>query len=532
MALRESLAVAPARIDMRVADTDHARGAATLDFEAQGRPVPPSIRLVDPRPRASVSTAPVLPPARERFASWSRRYVLGLTAADVAMGAIAVGVPAMISHSLSTGHLAAYSLPLTILGAILWPLAILLMRGYDRSAIGVGSDELRAVLRAGVVVIVIGAFPAGWLQKQTLITLLVVATPLALALSTSVRLIARRILHKHQRAGRNFRRILVAGSTPAVRELNNRIAKEPLGGMRVVGVCLPRSEVGDADCIDTPIVGTLESVAHAANSLEVDAVAVTSDDATRDNYLRRLAWSLEGSGVELLVDPGLVEVAGPRMHIRPMMGFPLLQVEEPHFTGWRRALKRGSDIVLTTLGLIPLSPFFILIALAVKLQDGGPIFFKQTRIGRGGVPFTMYKFRSMVVDAEARKAELMERNEGKGGLFKLSDDPRITRLGKFLRDYSLDELPQLFNVLNGTMSLVGPRPHLAHEVAAMPSEASRRSLVTPGLTGLWQVSGRSDLEGDDAIRLDLRYVENWSLTLDLLILWKTGYAVFAKRGAR
>ena len=143
----------------------------------------------------------------------------------------------------------------------------------------------------------------------------------------------------------------------------------------------------------------------------------------------------------------------------------------------------------------------------------------------------MYKFRSMVIDAEARKAALMARNEGKGGLFKLNDDPRITRLGRFLRDYSLDELPQLLNVLNGSMSLVGPRPHLADELAHMP-HASRRSLVTPGLTGLWQVSGRSDLEGDDAMRLDLRYVENWSITMDLLILWKTGSAVLAKRGAR
>ena len=531
MALQKSLTVASAHMDMRTADAGHAVATA-IGFENHpARPVAPSLRLIEDRPHPNRSKKIDIPPVRERFASWSRRYVLGIAAADVAVGAVAVGVPSMISHSLSTGNLSAYFLPLTILGAILWPLSILLLRGYDRSIIGVGSDELRAVLRAGVVVVVIGAFPSGWFQQQTLITLLVVATPFALALSSVVRLVARKVLHRRQRAGLNFRRVLVAGSTPAVHELSNRIAREPLGGMRVVGACLPRWEVADAEGLDAPVVGTLDSVARAAANLEVDAVAVTSDDATRDNYLRRLAWSLEGSGVELLVDPGLVEVAGPRMHIRPMIGFPLLQVEEPHFTGWRRALKRGSDIILTGLGVIAISPLLILIALAVKFQDGGPIFFKQTRVGRGGVPFTMYKFRSMVVDAEARKAELMDQNEGKGGLFKLSDDPRITRLGKFLRDYSLDELPQLFNVLNGTMSLVGPRPHLAHEIAAMPSEAMRRSLVTPGLTGLWQVSGRSNLEGDDAVRLDLRYVENWTLTMDLLILWKTGYAVLAKRGA-
>jgi exopolysaccharide biosynthesis polyprenyl glycosylphosphotransferase len=248
--------------------------------------------------------------------------------------------------------------------------------------------------------------------------------------------------------------------------------------------------------------------------------------------LRGLAWSLEGAGVELLVDPGLVEVAGPRMHIRPLMGFPLLHVEEPHFTGWRWVVKRATDLVLTSIGLVLISPLMLAIAAVVKIQDGGPVIFRQTRVGLGGELFTMLKFRSMVVDAEKRKADLMALNEGNGALFKLRDDPRITPIGKLLRDFSLDELPQLFNVLRGSMSLVGPRPHLASELAQMPREAVRRSLVTPGLTGLWQVSGRSDLEGDDAVRLDLRYVENWSLTLDLLILWKTASAVLARRGAR
>jgi len=272
-------------------------------------------------------------------------------------------------------------------------------------------------------------------------------------------------------------------------------------------------------------------VQQVVRTMGCDAVAVTSDDATRYNYLRELAWSLEGAGVELLVDPGLVEVAGPRMHIRPLMGFPLLHVEEPHFTGWRRVVKRLSDIVFTSVGLLIIAPVMICIAALIKFQDGGPVIFRQSRIGREGKPFTMLKFRSMVMDAEERKLELMSFNEGKGGLFKLSRDPRVTPIGRFLRSFSLDELPQLFNVLGGSMSLVGPRPHLAAELAQMPSEASRRSLVTPGLTGLWQVSGRSDLEGDDAVRLDLRYVENWSLTLDLQILWKTLSAVLAKRGA-
>jgi exopolysaccharide biosynthesis polyprenyl glycosylphosphotransferase len=301
--------------------------------------------------------------------------------------------------------------------------------------------------------------------------------------------------------------------------------------MTVIGACIPGPELLQAVDMSVPVLGNLDEVSRVVRQFECDAVAVTSDEATRYNYLRELSWALEGTGVEMLVDPGLVEVAGPRMHIRPLMGFPLLHVEEPHFTGWRRLAKRCTDIVLAGIGLIMISPLLLTIALAVKLQDGGPVIFRQTRVGRGGKPFTMLKFRSMVIDAEARKDALMAKNEGKGGLFKLKHDPRITRLGRILRDFSLDELPQLFNVLDGSMSLVGPRPHLAHELAQMPSEASRRSLVTPGLTGLWQVSGRSDLEGDDAVRLDLRYVENWSFTLDLLILWKTASAVLARRGA-
>ena len=183
------------------------------------------------------------------------------------------------------------------------------------------------------------------------------------------------------------------------------------------------------------------------------------------------------------------------------------------------------------LGLVVISPLLLVVALAIKLQDRGPVIFSQTRIGRGGAEFTMYKFRSMRIGAEDELASLMERNEGKGGLFKMNDDPRITRLGRFLRSFSLDELPQLMNVLNGTMSLVGPRPHLAHELALMPAHSIRRALVKPGLTGLWQVSGRSGLEGDAAVQLDLRYVENWSLSLDLVILWRTFAAVLRRVGA-
>jgi exopolysaccharide biosynthesis polyprenyl glycosylphosphotransferase len=299
----------------------------------------------------------------------------------------------------------------------------------------------------------------------------------------------------------------------------------------VIGYCLPSNELPKWIVDGMPVLGSLDQVASAARAAGCDGVAVTSDDATRFNYLRHLAWSLEGTGVNLLVDPGLEEVTGPRLHIRSGTGFSLVEVDEPKFTGWRRLVKRFGEVVLTSVGIIVVAPVMLIIAAAVKLQDRGPVIFRQARVGRGGKLFTMLKFRSMAVDAEIRKADLLALNEGHGALFKLRDDPRVTRLGKFLRDFSLDELPQLFNVLRGSMSLVGPRPHLAHEVAQMPLEANRRSLVSPGLTGLWQISGRSDLKEDDAIKLDLRYVENWSLALDLQILLRTIWAVLARRGA-
>lgn len=490
-------------------------------------------------------------PATKRFATWSRRYLVMVAGADALVGAITTAVLASISSTLSApwatlpGH-NAVSL-LCLLGMLIWPAAIAICRGYRRNRIGIGFDEPRAVIRAGMLVVVAGALPAGFMAVPTaaadptshhtlilyaLLKLVATATPFAVALSLLIRFFSRKSLQFLQSHGFSLRHVVVVGSLAGAQQLSKRIQGEPDAGMNVIGVCVPSSELPTPVIDGVPVLGNLSHVAQVVKNMGCDAVAVTSDDATRYSYLRELAWSLEGAGVELLVDPGLVEVAGPRMHIRPLMGFPLLHVEEPHFTGWRRVVKRVSDLVLATVGLVVLAPILLGIAAVVKLHDGGPVLFRQTRVGRGGQLFTMLKFRSMVVDAEHRKADLMDRNEGSGGLFKLRDDPRITPVGKILRDFSLDELPQLFNVLTGSMSLVGPRPHLASELEQMPREAVRRALVTPGLTGLWQVSGRSDLEGDDAIRLDLRYVENWSLALDLLIMWKTAAAVLAKRGAR
>ena len=247
--------------------------------------------------------------------------------------------------------------------------------------------------------------------------------------------------------------------------------------------------------------------------------------------LRELAWQLEATGTDMCVAPALLDVAGPRTTIRPVAGLPLLHVDHPELTGAKQAVKAGFDKVVAGLGLLLLSPLFLLIAARIKVHDGGPVFFRQVRVGKDGRRFRVFKFRTMVVDAERQKARLADSNEGAGALFKMRRDPRVTRPGAWLRRWSLDELPQLINVVIGDMSLVGPRPALPAEVARYHDHMRRRLVVKPGITGLWQVNGRSDLSWEDAVRLDLRYVENWSLALDLQILWKTGSAVFRGNGA-
>ena len=315
-------------------------------------------------------------------------------------------------------------------------------------------------------------------------------------------------------------------------DLLARLRQEPYSGMRVIGACLASGDGSRLVGLGVPLLGGLDDVAAAVRDSGADTVAVTSSAELDPTRLRRLAWELEGTATDLVVAPGLMEVAGPRLHIRPVTGLPLLHVEEPEFAGIRRLIKAVADRAVAAVVLVLMAPVFLVIAAGVRLTSPGPAIFRQTRIGKDGREFTMLKFRSMYVDAEARRAELDSLNErSEGLLFKIRDDPRITRFGKFLRALSLDELPQLVNVVSGHMSLVGPRPPLPAEVALYDDDVRRRLLVKPGLTGLWQISGRSDLTWEESVRLDLRYVENWSLSLDLLILWKTAFVVARSSGA-
>jgi exopolysaccharide biosynthesis polyprenyl glycosylphosphotransferase len=451
--------------------------------------------------------------------------VWALAATDVVAGLAAAAAILAVAGADELGHIPVEALAL---GAC-WAVVVALAHGYNRSRIGLGSDEVRSVIHATVGALAVTGFLAALIHVEWL-RALIVAVPIAALLSVAGRYTLRKVLHRRRSDGRGVRSVVLVGSRDAVIALARRFDSERHFGMRTVAAIVSSDQdvtaVRDAGI---PAIPGVEDVAAVVRDFGADAVAVTS--GTEPGYLRSLGWALERSNVELLVDPGLMEVAGPRLHIRRFEGLPLLYVEEPRFSGWTRFFKSVTDRVFAALLVIFGAPLWLAVSIAIKLDDGGPVFFRQVRIGKDGRPFTMWKFRSMACDAETHRVVLQGENQGAGPLFKLKDDPRVTRVGAVIRKYSIDELPQLINVLTGSMSLVGPRPPLPSEVEQYERPAHRRLLVTPGLTGLWQINGRSDLSWEESIRLDLRYVENWTFAGDLLILWKTLFAVLGRRGA-
>ncbi|MDK3257111.1 sugar transferase [Blastococcus capsensis] len=342
-----------------------------------------------------------------------------------------------------------------------------------------------------------------------------------------------RRLHRARSRGARLQTTILVGHCNAVAALDEQMERQAYPGYRVIGCCLPADQYRPAaDAFNgLPVLGNLRQVAKVVSKYEVDSVAVLPCPELDGPALRRLGWDLEKTQAELLLAPAVTEIVGPRVRIRPVSGLPLMHMERPELKGVRRLTKHLFDKTSAGVGVFVLLPVLLGIALAVKTTSRGPLFFRQERVGRDGRSFSMLKFRSMVVGADRMVDSLAAENQGNSVLFKHKADPRMTRVGKLLRRYSLDELPQLFNVLRGEMSLVGPRPPLPTEVERYGFDMHRRFLVKPGLTGLWQVSGRSDLSWDDSVRIDVRYVENWSLTYDFMILWETVGAVLRGSGA-
>jgi exopolysaccharide biosynthesis polyprenyl glycosylphosphotransferase len=472
---------------------------------------------------------------RAQPGGWTAWYVRCALAIDflsmLAGGLLALGIRFQWGTSI-------YTLPyFAMTGALpfLWLLTLLLCRAYEPRLIGVGSEEFRRVLQSGLVLTAAVAVIAYATKTDVARGYVVVALPLATMLNILGRYKLRKRLHSLRWEGKCMRRVVAVGHRAALGDLIRLLRQKRYHGMDIVAVCLPAALSSGEDAVKevegVPVLGEFSDTALVVESIGADSVAVLACPEMNGVALRRLAWQLEKDDVELVVAPALMDVAGPRISIRPVAGLPLLHVEHPELSGGRQLVKSLFDRVAALGALLLLAPLFFAISIAIKVNSSGPVLFRQLRIGRDGREFTVLKFRTMVPDAERRKIDLVQRNEHDGLLFKIRQDPRVTSIGARLRRYSLDELPQLINVLRGDMSLVGPRPPLPEEVARYGDDVRRRLVVRPGMTGLWQVSGRSDLTWEESVRLDLRYVENWSLMLDLQILWKTWSAVARGSGA-
>ena len=410
-----------------------------------------------------------------------------------------------------------------------WLVMLRLHGAYDCRLLGHGVEEYKAVANASFRLFAMVAIISYVLHLNVARGYVAIAMPAGMIGLLLSRWLWRKWLTLHRAQGQMSRSVLVVGGREHLVDLIRTLASVPSAGYHVVAACC--SNADESHIGNVPVLGNESEAAEIAGQIGVDAVACTSSSSLGVGGPRRLGWALEGLDVDLVVVPRLTDIAGPRVLTRPVAGLSLLHVEAPVFAGPRLAVKTTMDRSAAALLLVLLSPLFAVVALRIRHGDHGPVFFQQERIGKDGTSFLMLKFRTMLVGAEAMLPSLRDRSEGPGPLFKLSDDPRITHVGAMLRRYSLDELPQLVNVLRGQMSLVGPRPPLPSEVEAYEDHVRRRLLVKPGMTGLWQINGRSDLTWDESVRFDLYYVENWSVMSDLMILWRTGRAVIRASGA-
>lgn len=500
------------------------------------------MQTIDPRSTVSVEREKpqfkaVREPELKALAAqpgWRDRYTLGLAVIDWAVGFVAASA-ALVLRFGSYGtqpFLLDYRL-LTLLFPLAWIAALGINRAYESRHLFVGTDEYARVVRSGLGLTAALAIVSFAFDLRLARGYVIIAVPLATLVDVGARYVYRQLLHRSWSRGERLHRVILVGHARSVADMTRRLRHESHHGLGIIGACLPPGANGDVSNGLPPIYGTFDDVAAAVALSGADTVVVLSCPEIDGAALRRLAWQLERDEIDLIVASTLVDVAGDRTTIRPVDGLPMLHVEHPRLKGSARLVKAAFDRVGALVLLMLSAPVLAVLAVLVRFGPGGrgPVVFRQERVGKDGRPFVLYKFRTMVVNAEARLQHLRDLNDTDGELFKMRNDPRVTPVGRWLRRYSLDELPQLVNVLKGDMSLVGPRPPLALEVAGYPADMRRRLVVKPGLTGLWQVSGRSDLSWEESIRLDLTYVENWSLAMDLAILARTASAVARSSGA-
>ncbi len=467
--------------------------------------------------------------------AWERRYSRKLVWSDTAIVCATVFFAQLVTTGArpeldATATFREAPTVFSLFLVVTWLLALALCDARNPTVFGTGPEEYKRVINATILafgvtaIVVILAAPSGAHRDA-----LFVALPCGLVAMIFQRWAWRKRLHQQRKRRKNTYRTLIVGESAHAAHTVRQLKQNSVAGFDLIGAVTDAA--GTELLPGLPIVANYDNLLDAVDTHEIDTLIVASSDALTPRRVRRIGWELEDRNVDLILAAALTDIAGPRIHVRPVSGLPLIHVEYPQFTGWRYYAKRASDFALTLLLLVPASVIMLTLAVLIRRDSAGPVIFRQRRLGLDGAPFTMYKLRSMVVDAEDELPGLLDQSDSDGALFKIKGDPRITRIGQFMRRHSLDELPQLFNVLRGEMALVGPRPPLPREVEQYAQWEDRRLLVRPGMSGLWQVSGRSNLTWEESVRLDLFYVENWSMTGDLLILWRTIRTVLHPNGA-
>jgi len=490
------------------------------------------------RSRTAALRAARLKEVRDSFrvGSWQTAYRRRLVRTDVVVVVTAAVAAAVVRGVVVTQHATASVLGDQVLCVVVlvtaWLGSLWAGRAYDVRVFASGPAEYQRVFDASWRLVAPLALLALLLARPGISTFLLVAVPTGVVALLLGRWLCRGWLHRRRREGGCVTLVLAVGLRDQVERLVHEL-NDRTSGYRVIGVCVPTSDdvrPGE-EILGVPVLGDLRTAGTMAAQVGADCVAVSGSDAITADVVRRLGWELEPVGVDLMLTAELADVAGPRITVTPEQSVSLLHVDAPRFTGPRYVLKSVVDWAGAALITLLLLPLMTVVALAVRLTSRGPVLFRQDRVGRDGRTFEMLKFRSMRQGADREHTVLAGPSDGDGVLFKLREDPRVTTVGKVLRRLSLDELPQLFNVLAGQMSLVGPRPPLPSEVSQYEARVRRRLRVKPGLTGLWQVGGRSDLSWEEGVRLDVFYAENWTVFGDLLILARTAKAVVTGRGA-
>jgi exopolysaccharide biosynthesis polyprenyl glycosylphosphotransferase len=484
-----------------------------------------------------------LPVADSPFgaASWRTIYARRLAISDTLVIVWVVFAIQLLRFGLDPAAMvdqddASINLSYSIISIVLivaWSLVLGAYKTRDYRVVGSGSQEYKLVVNASVRLFGLVAITAFLLKLELARGYVLLAFPAGIAVLLFTRWLWRQWLSVQRARGHFTSRLILVGTDSSNKVIRAELQRVRQAGYDVVAMWIPRDELGSADAGSIRVFGSDTPVLTAMKEAGADTVAVTNPDVLGSDGVRSLSWSLEPGRQHLILAPSLTDVSGPRVHTRPVAGLPLIHVETPRYEGAKQFTKRCFDVAASGLAILILGVAMLLIALIVRLSSEGPALFRQQRVGRNGEVFTMLKFRSMVTDAEDRLQALIdhERTVGNDVLFKMREDPRVTPIGKFMRRFSIDELPQLFNIFLGHMSIVGPRPPLPKEVEQYEEHVHRRFLVKPGLTGLWQVSGRSNLSWEESVRLDLYYVENWSLTDDFVLIWRTAKAVLRRDGA-